>query len=579
MEDKEKEDKSEKSDIQNKQDKREETINKISNTAKIFSFVSVTVVFLLVIIIVISMYSSSRKAEAARLTRIENERISAQKLAKEQALKAEQEKNEAIAKIQKESWEKAIGLKDAAINDPAQINSAITKMNEIKSSMPGTEYEKKADAEILSLQAAKQKAIDKVLADLTKKAEEPAGRKDFEAAADIFKNYSGPLSQETNEERLQTAEKHLASAREAIESKKEFQQAKNELLKSISSLIIKNKAADALASYNDFKTKYATEKTDDIGIVKNILETIQAPDKYILESCRSDIGKKIIAKTDGPYESVEISRIKDDNIYVKKAMGTATMETKISLANISPEEKVKRSDKMDKASRAVFVAVIETELGNYDNAEKALEPNGLLTEHLSVLIKERKKEIEDKKAADANRPIAKEDSTPKEFVVGPQHINIKADANTKNTSRETLLGDIYMLQDIVLKVSVSSSAPVDFTGNKIEIYVLGENTADKHICQVLAVEKKDLNLKKKETLDLDVKAASEFNKLNVNKYGAEYCGYFIVIKDKGGKVFAVKTNKAPFQKLTEKILKMDESYEFDDRTGEEMKGVPPPRRR
>lgn len=95
----------------------------------------------------------------------------------------------------------------------------------------------------------------------------------------------------------------------------------------------------------------------------------------------------------------------------------------------------------------------------------------------------------------------------------------------------------------------------------------------------MAIEKKDLTLKKNESLELDVKANTEFNKLSVSKYGAEYSGYLIVIKDKTGKIFMLKANKSAFQKIADKIMKMTEASEFDDRTGEERKGVQAPPKR
>jgi uncharacterized membrane protein len=555
----------------------EKTPSKISNTAKIFSRIMIPVVFLLILIICITMYLNSQKAEVARLAKNENAKVAAEKLAKEEALKLQQEKQEAIEETRKEAWDNVIAFRDEAMKNPEFLSSTITKFHEIKKSLKGTDYEGKADIEIASLEAARKKAVALVVADLVKKASVPADKKDFKAASDIFRNYSGFLAEETNEERVKIAETYLASARDMIEEEKQFQQKKNELLKSISSMIIRNKVSDASDAYNEFTSKYSAEEIDDIATVKSILQTIQNPDRFLLESCRNDVGKKITVKTDGPYESVEISRFKDDNVYVKRQVGATAIETKITVVNLSPEEKIKRSDRMDSASRAVFTAMIEVELGNYENAGKALQPEGLLSEYLADTIKEMKRELENKKSAESTKLTVKEDSTPKEFIITPQHITIKADANTKNTNKERRAG--ITAQDINLSISLSNISPADFTNNKIEIYIFGESTAENHVCQVLTIEKKDLALKKNESLELDVKANTEFNKLSVNKYGAEYSGYLIVIKDKTGKIFMQKANKSAFQKIADKIMKMTESSEFDERTGEERKGVPPPGRR
>ncbi|MFA6566956.1 MAG: hypothetical protein WCS96_01970 [Victivallales bacterium] len=566
--------KSEKPDIQNGQHE-EETPGRRSNIARIFSLIAIPVVLFLTAVIGVSMYLNSQKAEAARVMKVENDRIAAEKLAKERALKAEQERQEVIEEIRKEAWGRAVAARDEAMIKPEIISSAITRFNEIRDSLKGTDYEKKADIEIASLEAARKKAVEQTIAGLVKKASELASKKDFEAAADVFRNYSGPLARETGEERLKIAETYLASSRDMIEKGRKFRQTKNEFLKNISSLILKNKISNALEAYDEFTSKYAAEKIDGLATVKGILDTVQHNDKFLLESCRNNVGRKIVAKVGGPYESVEISRIKDDSIYVKKLLGTATMETKIGVGSLSPKEKIKRSDRMDNASRAVFTAMIEVELGNYENAEKALEPGGLLSESLAEAIRGMKREMEDKKSAETTKMNVKEDSTAKGFVIASQHITIKADANAKNTSKGKLR-EANTIQDISLNVSLSNTAPADFTNNKIEIYLLGESTAENHICQVLAVEKKDLSLKKNESLDIEIKANSEFNKLSFCKYGAEYCGYLIVIKDKTGKIFTVKTNRPAFQKFADKIVKMSESSEFDERTGEERKGVPPP---
>ncbi len=557
-------------DIQKKN--YEKTPRGISNTAKTFSRILLPVIFLLILIIGITMYLNYQKAEVARLAKNENARVAAEKLAKEEALKLEQEKQEAIEETRKEAWDNVIAFRDEAMKNPEFLSSTITKFHEIKKSLKGTDYESKADIEIASLESAMKKAVAQLIAELVKKASEPANKKDFKAASDIFRNYSGPLAQETNEERLKLAETYLASERDMIEVEKQFKQKKSELLKHIASLILKNKISDSLDAYNEFISKHSAENIDDLSTVKSILQTIQNPDRFLLESCRNDVGKKITVKTDGPYESVEISRIKDDNVYVKRQMGATTVETKISVANLSPEEKIKRSDRMDNASKAVFIAMIEVELGNYENAGKALHPGDLLSEHLANTIKDMKREFENKKSAESTKLTVKEDSTPKEFIFTPQHITVKADANTKSSSKERR-GGICTVQDINLSISLSNTSPADFTNNKIEVYLFGESTAENHLCQVLAIEKKDLALKKNESLELDVKANTEFNKLSVNKYGAEYSGYLIVIKDKTGKIFMLKANKSAFQKIADKIMKMTESSEFDDRTGEERKGV------
>ncbi|HBC86944.1 MAG TPA: hypothetical protein DCZ94_08330 [Lentisphaeria bacterium] len=518
-------------------------------------------------------------AERMRVQKIAEQRAEEARIAKENQLREEQEAKERAAKVQEEKWTKALSSRDEAVKNPALINVAIANLTSVKTSMPGTDYEKKASAEIANLHDLRKKTIEKIISDLEVKTGELVKNKEFEDAAAIYKDYSGALAQETAEERLRIAEKHLASARAIAEDQKKFNESKIELLKSISGMLVKNKASESLAAYNDFIGRNQSGKLDDIAPVKTMLETMQSPEKFILENCKSDVGGKITVKMDGAFTTAEISRIKEESVYVKRPVGTAMMETKISLANLSPEEKIKRSDKMDKASRAVFSAVMEVETGNYENAEKALEPGGILTEYLAEKIKGLKKEIEDKKAVEIAKLSVKEDPAPKEFVFTPQHITIKVDANTKNTNRQTLIGDVYVIQDISMKVSLTNTAATDFTGYKVEAYVVGDNTSDKHICQILMLEKKDLSIKKKETVELDMKGNTEFNKMNVNKYGAEYGGYMIIIKDKSDKIFSVKTNKPALQKLLDKIVKMDELFEFDDRTGEERTGPPPPVRR
>ena len=279
------------------------------------------------------------EAEAERLRKIAEKRAEEERISKEKLEKERQEEIERKARELEEKWQKVLASKQEAMKNPALITTAITNFKAIKSSMSGTEYAKKADAEITELEAFRKKTIDQILADLDAKTAELVKNKEFEKAADIYKGYSGPLVQETVEARLKTAEKLIASAQAIADAQKQFQNSKVELLRNITGMIIKNKIADAISSYTEFTTKNSGEKLEDIIPVKKILDTIQAPEKSFLESCKGDIGGKVTVKMDGPFETVEISRIKEDIVYVKKAMGATTIETKINLANLSPKRR------------------------------------------------------------------------------------------------------------------------------------------------------------------------------------------------------------------------------------------------
>lgn len=521
----------------------------------------------------------------------------AKRLALEKEAKERYEREVAIAEEnarlllekQEKMWKDAVDFKEKVLAEKGRFDAAVGKFKNIKRSFQGSKYDSMADLEIAGLEKAakaEKEAIQQVLSELEEKAKPFIDNNDFESAANVYRDYSGVLSEETFEERQKLSEDYSLKAQELIEDETRAQESKKrELFEALAPYIIKGKILCAIDVFNKYQRGNPLQDKAFIADVEKVLSALRDADKFILDSYKQDIGKEVCIEIAEKKEKGKIREVKEGCIYIEQEIGKASVTKKINIQELSLPDKLARIEKMEEVPRSIFAAILAVENGKYDDAEKSLSAAGIYSESLlaqveSVKIKEALV-VESKTEKDTSEEhqetqdttaekekISKEkNSIPSKIL--PRDLMIKV---TVTRSSKTI-GDYSSddkVQKIRLKQSVTNKGRLDIENYKIDTYIVGESITESKICCILKTEKKDLNLKAKAKYENVLDVRVEYDKSFSYQYGYTYYGYIAVVRDDAGKIFVIKTTKPKLSKIFEEIKDLPEETGFDLRTGKKI---------
>ncbi len=218
----------------------------------------------------------------------------------------------------------------------------ISNFEKIKTSLKGTKYELMANVEINKLQKERDEKLAEVLDGLRRDAEKLAAGKDFQGAAALLREYSGPFAEETGKERVAMAKRWEDAAKSAeSETRRRIETQRHALEafdRKVATLIVEKKFKEALSA---LKSPLA-ESSAAAKELKNVAEELAAIGPEIVRSFENEVGKTVAVDTVEGRKVLKISRVKNKSVYYAERKKGVSVQKKLDLKTLSSSEKVRR---------------------------------------------------------------------------------------------------------------------------------------------------------------------------------------------------------------------------------------------
>jgi hypothetical protein len=242
------------------------------------------ILVLLIAIAVVVKMNADKKAEARKQARAERLHEALLKRAKE------------VKREERQHWDVlAKGVAESRRN--RRYDEALAKLKTFADTHQEYEYLELIDEERAKIKSAiyrDKKAAEKALETLKAKAAALIEKKEFERAADVYKNYFGEYAVATGEERAKLAEECLSQAkqlRENVATKTE--EAKKAMVEKIASLLLVGKFKTALEEFNASKASSGVEDEEFLASMEKTLIGTANAHNACVGSFLKEINKKI----------------------------------------------------------------------------------------------------------------------------------------------------------------------------------------------------------------------------------------------------------------------------------------------
>ncbi len=325
-------------------------------------------------------YDKSVKAAAERvkldqIAKAEAALKAKELLARQAEEKAQAEKAERENTI-KELYEVAADFAEKALQSKTDLDLAALNFMKIRDKIKDTKYELLADAE-----TAKINALLRKLADDKAKAE----KEDMERVAAEKEKAEAEKRQKENAQKL-TEQQQKQKAEEATrKSALETEQKKNDLLDGVAADLLAGNPRGALDRIDASPDKDIVSETRSA-----IAETLNA-ESAILASFKDDIGSEIaVDLAGGIKENLKVVSVANHQINCEKIEVSEgkkiRISRKLSLKELSNDERNKRIAKMEKTPQAILLAIDNAKSRKFDEAKLHAADAGQLADVFTVNI-------------------------------------------------------------------------------------------------------------------------------------------------------------------------------------------------
>ncbi|OGV50285.1 MAG: hypothetical protein A2017_06770 [Lentisphaerae bacterium GWF2_44_16] len=278
-------------------------------------------------------------------------------------------------KNRREIWDFAMNY---ASENPESFEMIIKNFNEIKTKFPNTKYKMMAELEISKAQNRKQEAVKALIAELNSQAKALINSKDFDKAADIYKNYSAKLAPESSEERGKLANSCIEMKNKYIEEKNKMEKAREDRKKQFFASLVSELIKE---NFNGVQKMLENPKFKDIAAELNISPKELEKDninKIVLNSFNNDVNKEVQIETNKGVIKTKIKKVRNI-IYMEEKVPGGSTYIKLNVRELNPREKLNRiSGIMNNTQLGIYKTIEAIKLKKYDIAEKmALETGPL----------------------------------------------------------------------------------------------------------------------------------------------------------------------------------------------------------
>ncbi|NOY75160.1 MAG: protein kinase [Kiritimatiellaeota bacterium] len=253
---------------------------------------------------------------------------------------------------------------------PESYDIAIKNFKELANVAGGTKYKLMANVQIARLEKSKKTAIAKTLDDLEKQANEYVERKQFAKAAELYRNFDGPLSAETKTVRMRLAvEFDSKTAELAEERKRESEKLESQRKNIIYEIAVKmasgkwNAAASCLK-----KMKISSKKAKKLLPILNELSNMR---KSLTGNLKKQRGKTLLVNTRAGTKRLKVAKVKGKYFYHKEKKRTVVILRKHSISELPASECSRIAGLSAPASLAYSVSE-SMKSGDFSNAWSSL---------------------------------------------------------------------------------------------------------------------------------------------------------------------------------------------------------------
>lgn len=511
-----------------------------------------------------------------------------EKLAHEEAMRKEETRrkneefliNQERKRIAAENEARKKILDDAASYARINIDTphkALARLNEAKDKLKGTEYEVLASAEIDNFNnslrektEAKKKKIDEMLADLDARAAELSKKKQFQEAIAVFNDYEGKFQQETAAKRSAMAKKY---EKRLLEYEK-IQQKAEEKLSEISAVLAEGNFQTAYEKLSVAeKDKSLEEYRNEINSMKNSLDKIKNLDKELQTYFESKINTPInITTTNKQKFEGTITTADRNSVELKIKIDKLTASKKIPYSSIPLSEKRRILKEIDGTAAELMLCASAVKKGDMKLlANCSFSSTGKLGKSLDRQIQKKVDSNETPSQENPKKPTpAKDDDeteSPAKTVLDKNTIKaLKIKALVQKPSSNSGSDYDNRFQIVRSRINISNEGLADADGLEGEIFVIGKSVSGSKDYRIFKIAKTTgINVPKgKKYTSEEFICKVEYDSNDYAKFGHKYEGYLLIMKDSSGEIFMKKGYPSKFERIADKITKLEENSLFDD---------------
>ena len=234
---------------------------------------------------------------------------------------------------------------------PTRYNEAIRKMTVVSELADGTKYALMADDLLADLEKKKEKAVERLLANLAAESAALVNAEEFAKAAALYKDYGGPLAADTLEART-TAAAAVAGKGQAFtklqglqESK--LQEALTELRRNVGRALLQGQTTAAMAQVKRAAAEaQLAAAAEELGQLQQLVEAAGGMDAAVLDSFKKDQGKTITIRLATGSKRLLVERVEATQLRVAETIreggSTGRITSRLRLADLSLEERLER---------------------------------------------------------------------------------------------------------------------------------------------------------------------------------------------------------------------------------------------
>jgi serine/threonine-protein kinase len=227
-----------------------------------------------------------------------------------------------------------------AADHPDSYDLAIKNFKELAKVAGGTKYKLMANVKVARIEKAKEAAIAKVLDDLSKQAKAFAEEKQFDKAARLYGDYTGPMSEETRKVRERLAGEFNAKAAKLADENKRKEKILESQRKKISYEIARNLASgrwsDASSCLRKMELKSKKAKK-----LQPVLLELSNMRKSLLSNLKKQKGKTVVLDTKSGTKRVTVAKVKGGCFYHKERKGKVVILRKHAVSELPPSERAR----------------------------------------------------------------------------------------------------------------------------------------------------------------------------------------------------------------------------------------------
>ncbi len=241
--------------------------------------------------------------------------------------------------------------KSWAEENPESLSEAIVKFQEVARQTRGTRYALLANTEVARLNAARNEAVNKVMAGLEQEAEELVGAHRYREAAALYRRYAGAMADESRERRRQAAQSLENRLREREREEKRRQQEIErrfaDALAQAAATLLEEGCGTALTILDEVLSETGPEDT--VRVLRRAHAAISDAarvDERILASFRAQVGQDTAVDLLSGRVQVRISSVSPESVQGTEVrrIGSSSVRTPVSfrVAELAPREKLLR---------------------------------------------------------------------------------------------------------------------------------------------------------------------------------------------------------------------------------------------